>query len=232
MQIYPSILELSIDAFEAKMSLVLPHFTHIQIDITDGIFVPNKTVQIEELENGGWRMEDGKTFEFHLMARDYKTEIEKLEKLKEKINITSVLIHLGAIVRDPHAPLDGAQDDKGRALRLTQNDVGGWKYGIVLNPEDSVTDNWELIKQFDIVQLMTVHPGQQGSPFVPEALSKIGELRELGFTGKIILDGAMNDKTLEVVLQQKYLPDAICPGSYFSVDISNRLHVLEQMLLH
>ncbi len=229
MQIYPSILEKDSDSFFTQLNQVLPHFDHIQIDITDGLFVPQKTVQIEELNAMRSTLTtSNKTFEFHLMVNDYKKEIEKLEKLKETIKITGVLIHIKALALDPSvATLP--RDDGGEQFKPADNN-NRWEYGIVLNPENDVSDNWETIKQFGTVQLMTVNPGQQGSPFVPEALDKIGELRQCGFVGKIILDGAMNDKTLPIVLQQKYLPDAICPGSYFKENVEDRLKTLRNIL--
>jgi pentose-5-phosphate-3-epimerase len=153
-----------------------------------------------------------KTFEFHLMVKDWKVELVKLEKLDW--NITRVLIH---------APVFNSN---------FQPQISKFNLGLVLNPEDSVADNLSTIKLFPTVQLMTVHPGKQGSPFVPEVLEKIKELRENGYDGEVILDGAMNDKTLALVLEHDYLPDAICPGSYFKENVKNRLAALENLIRH
>lgn len=211
MQIYPSILERSIFDFEKKISILLPYFSHFQIDITDGLFVEGKTVQIEELSAIQWTSTADKTFEFHLMVKDYEKEIAKITRLHDPV-VTTILIHAGSL-------------NTGYKLPNTN-----YQYGIVLNPEDEVSPLWETIEQFKIVQLMTVHPGKQGSAFVPKVLFKISELRERGFEGKIILDGAMNDKTLQEVLQNTFLPDAICPGSYFATDTAARLKTLEEMV--
>lgn len=228
MQIYPSILETDVKSFNEQLDRVLPFFSHFQIDIADGLFVPNKTVQIEEItEHRTWSMEHGalistKTFEFHLMVEDYITEIEKLKLLRKVINIRTVLIHKKSLPLDPSTPQPFAkgwvaQDDK------------GWNYGLVLNPEDDITTNWQVIKQFPIVQIMTVNPGFQGTPFLPETLDKIDELKHLGFTGKIILDGGINDKTLPLIMRRKFLPQAICPGSYFKTNVAKRLSLLKQI---
>lgn len=217
MDIYPSILETNLPDFEKQFNNVLPFFDHFQIDIADGQFVTNRTVQIEKLEGRNWKLEVGKTFEFHLMVKDYKKEIEKLERLKEKINITLVFIHLQAIALDPSTALRFAQDD------------GGWKYGLVFNPEDDISSNWSIIKQFSVIQLMTVEPGLQGEPFLPEVINKIDQLRRLGFSGQIILDGGINDKTLPLIVSRANKPDAVCPGSYFKKDVKNRLALLQQI---
>jgi len=212
MQIYPSILETSKESFDKKLGNLLPHFNHFQIDITDGLFVPEKTVQIEELDAKDWKTQSEKTFEFHLMVENFESEIEKINQLTNSITVTSILIHLGSL------------NTKYKMLNTK------YHFGIVLNPEDEVLPQWDIIKSFEIIQLMTVHPGRQGSPFVPEVLNKISQLRAKGYAGKIILDGAMNDETLAQVLAQKFWPDAICPGSFFTEDIQNRLAKLVEMV--
>ena len=215
MHIYPSILEKKIIDLSNKLDYLLPYFSHFQIDITDGKFVPNKTVQIEEiattielLNNEAIKQ---KSFEFHLMVNDYQSEIAKLDQLIKFVNITSVLIHLKSL------------NTKYKILNTK------YSIGLVLNPDDDVSANIETIMKFPTIQLMTVFPGRQGSPFVPEVLTKIDELRNLGFKGKIILDGSMNDQTLASVMKRKYLPDAICPGSYFNTDVADRLKRLQQI---
>jgi len=63
---------------------------------------------------------------------------------------------------------------------------------------------------------MSVTPGVQGNPFLEETLNKIEQLRLLGYRKEIFLDGAVNEKTIPVILSKKYQPDFICPGSYLT----------------
>ena len=49
MDIYPSILETTIEDFVAQYNRVSPFFDHFQIDIADGQFVANRTIQIEDI---------------------------------------------------------------------------------------------------------------------------------------------------------------------------------------
>lgn len=201
MDIYPSILETNIDDFITTFNKLSALFNHFQIDIADGLLVPNKTIQIEDIVKqvtSNKIQVTNKLFEFHMMVNDYQKEIEKLDKLKNILNILSILIHLKSLIppNPPNSP--------------------NFPFGIVLNPEDDVVSNFETISHFPTVQLMTVHPGKQGSPFFPDQLEKINQLREADYKGKIILDGGINDQTLPIILKNKYLPDAICPGSYFT----------------
>ncbi len=204
MNIYPSILEDNLERFTAQFTKLSPFFTHFQIDIADGIFVPHKTVQIEELTEWSKTVDTNKTFEFHLMVADAQMEIEKIKNLSSNITITQVLI--------PIQPLTST-------LPL----------GVVLNPEDQVMTNLDTIKLFNTAQIMTVHPGAQGTPFMLEMLTKINELRDNGFTGDIILDGGINNETLPIILNNKHVPTAVCPGSYLHEDTENRLKILQNI---
>ena len=46
---------------------------------------------------------------------------------------------------------------------------------------------------------MTVNPGFYGSPFLPEIVNKISELREIAPKLDIEVDGGITDKTIDIV---------------------------------
>jgi ribulose-phosphate 3-epimerase len=202
MIIFPSILETSPEELFFQIKKLSPYFSHFQIDIADGIFVPNKTVQIDDIQKYLQQFNNSiiqqLSFEFHLMVKDYEKEIKKLEGLKKIINIKNVLVHL-SVVKNP--------------LVFQQ-----FFLGLVLNPEDSVktiVQNYNL-KTIPIIQIMSVNPGAQGNPFIPKALKKIEQLRIADYRNKISLDGAVNEKTIPIIKSKKYLPDILCPGSFLT----------------
>src|SRR3989338_1703460 len=169
MMIIPAILEQSTDAFIKRIHELSPYFSRMHIDIADGQFVPNKTIQIKDIRetiNNHQPTISHITFDFHLMVHDYTQELIHLQQLTSHITIGTIFIHL--------APFLNYQ------LLITH-----YQYGLVLNPEESVSANWETIKQFKIVQLMTVNPCFQGAPFIPSVFRKIEELKNLGYEGKI-----------------------------------------------
>jgi ribulose-phosphate 3-epimerase len=135
------------------------------------------------------------------MVKDYKTAIEKLEKLRNLIKIKNIFIHLSAI--------------ENYQLPTTNYP---FSVSLTLNPEDSVSDltNHYSLLTTPCIQIMSVIPGFQGSPFLPETLKKIEQLRLLGYKSKIFLDGAVNEKTLPFINSLKYKPDVICPGSFLA----------------
>jgi pentose-5-phosphate-3-epimerase len=216
MNIYPSILETDIQELSADLTRLTPHFDYLQLDIADGIYVPNKTIQVSDIktlmEFPEWDLAYIQ-FEFHLMVKDYATVLRDLEDIPD-IYIRNVFIQHGALQHtfdelSDHTPFD---------------------VGIVLNPDETVESTWEVIKEFSSIQLMTVVPGQQGNPFMPEVLDKISQLRERGYEGEIVLDGAINEENLSTVMQKPHQPDAVCPGSYFKTeDVTDRLQKLQSI---
>jgi pentose-5-phosphate-3-epimerase len=205
MIIYPSILEKNSEDLFFQIKRLSPYFNTFQIDIADGVDVPSKTVQIEEIQNF-LQQSNNETmkrfsFEFHLMVKDYKTEIKKLEKLKSIINIRDILIH-GALLPD---------------LSILHS-LCSIPIGLVLYPEDPVsllTPNPYLLT-VPYVQIISCRTGFQGSPFIEESLNKIQQLREANYRNKISLDGGINEKTLPIIMSKKYKPDILCPGSFLT----------------
>lgn len=217
MKIYPSILEKSVDSFWQRLDYLSQFFPYFQIDIADGKFVPNKTIQVDDIISTIKQCSNvtiEKIFcEFHLMVKDYLTEIEKLKKLSQFMKIKKILIHLKVFKYSKFLIPDSK-----------------FEIGLVLNPEDDVKSNWRIIKQFPTIQTMSVNPGFQGTPFLPETLNKINQLRKLGYKGMISLDGAINDKTLPIILKNKHQPDILFPGSYLKEKTDERLKKLKAII--
>jgi ribulose-phosphate 3-epimerase len=212
MQTIPSVLEKNSQDLFYQINKLSPYFKRFQIDIADGLFVPNKTVQIEDIikffELNNFKnfitLQTLKTlsFDFHLMVKDYKTEINKLEKLKKIIKINLILIHFSSISN----------------FKFQISNLSDIPIGLTLNPEDQVDDliSHYSLKQIPTIQIMSVVPGVQGNPFLPDTLKKIEQLRYSGYRNKIFLDGAVNEKTIPYIIKQKFKPDVICPGSYLT----------------
>lgn len=217
MQIVPAILEKDIDTFWHQIKRLAPYFSTFQIDIADGKFVPNRTLQIEDIvdriTNYELRIKQ-KIFDYHLMVEDYETELERLPQLSDSMTVGRILIHAKAFTPNNKLPLTNYQ------------------FGLVLNPEDEVGANWDVIARFKVVQIMTVNPGFQGAPFLPEQLEKIDELRGRGFEGKILLDGGINEKTIPQIVSKEYQPDILGIGSYIThaEDLEGRVKELKSLV--
>ncbi len=204
MFVIPSILEEKAEDYYYLVKRLSHYFSSFQIDIADGQYVSSKTASMEEILNLVLKDKDlikKITFDFHLMVKDYQSEIKKIINFKSKINLGNIFIHFN--LKPKYEKL----------INLYYKNIG-----LVLNPEDKLEDlanNYNLNK-INFFQIMSVYPGKQGQSFIKETLNKITQLRLLGYRSKIYLDGGVNQKTLPTILRQKFLPDVICPGSYLT----------------
>lgn len=221
MQICPSILENKTEDIFATVKRLKPYYKYFQIDIADGIYVKNKTASIDEFIDylkGSVAPDPYKelAFDFHLMVNDYHNVINKICSINNLINIKNILIHFSVFPK-PY-PLN----PKPYSIPI----------GLTLNPQDHVTDltSHYALDTIPCIQIMSVVPGVQGNPFLPDTLKKIEQLRLLGYKSKIFLDGGVNDKTIPYIMKQKYKPDVVCPGSFLTKakDLKGNVQYLEK----
>jgi ribulose-phosphate 3-epimerase len=73
----------------------------------------------------------------------------------------------------------------------------GCKAGVAINPHTPASFLREILHMIDAVLVMTVNPGFGGQEFLPETLSKVGQLREMvqGLSIEIAVDGGINTET-------------------------------------
>lgn len=204
MQICPSMPLPTMDALAGNINKLSPFYKYFQIDIGDGSYVNNRTVQVGDIMRNYKQFKNYQSliFDFHLMVSDFGGDIAQLNQLQELITIKNIFIHYSAI-----------KDFTANVFELSTIPIG-----LALNPKDRVDD---LISHYDLeiipsIQIMSVVPGVQGNPFLLETLDKIQQLRQMGYKKKIFLDGAVNDKTLPMIDGRKFKPDIICPGSYLT----------------
>lgn len=207
MKIIPAILENNLNDLTLSIGNLLPYFTHFQIDISDGIYTPNKTVDIDELKDLQI-VNPQVLFDFHLMVNDPQYEIEKIVNLKN-ININTILVQIDKI----------SQLDLSRPLNIAT----------VLNPQDSVDEYFEMINEYPYTQIMTVNPGYQGQKFLEANLEKITELKNLSYNGQIYLDGGINDLSLPLIDKNEYKPDFLCVGSFLKINTEEKLQLFEKL---
>lgn len=162
--VVPSIIASTPQEMKERIERVKPHVKRIQIDVMDGKFVKN-TSNWFDFELPDFAGE----YEAHLMVDDPEAWIEK------HIDQFDILLANIERVDDPIELIDFVKKKHK-------------KMGFVLNPETELDELIPYLDELDQVLLMTVHPGQYGAPFVPEAIEKIKKLREM-YLGDIEVDG-------------------------------------------
>lgn len=201
MQVIPSIDVSKIDDLHYQINSLKSFYRRFQIDFADGKFVNFTTPPILALIESLEAYEDI-LFDLHLMTLDYQRALDIIGKFKDRLKLNVIFIHHGANPL-PELFLDPKNSNN---------------YGLVLSPEDEIDTIKRVynLSKLNNMQIMSVTPGPQGSPFLPDTLNKVEQLRFAGYKNKIFLDGGVNQESLKTILRQKYLPDFICPGSFFS----------------
>jgi ribulose-phosphate 3-epimerase len=163
-----------------------------QIDVMDGRFVPNKTIDPRLLP----RLAHGAVIEAHLMV--YYPE-RYLRPLKGKVDV--VVPHVEAL-KDVPAFVRHAR-------------VLGFKVGLAISPQTPVSKITKHLPLLDYVLVMTVIPGRSGQPFLPRMLGKVRTLRRLRTRNPasflIGVDGGMHHHT--VLQAAKAGADILIAGS-------------------
>jgi len=145
------------------------------LDIMDGMFVPNISFGLPVVQ--AIKRHAQKTLDVHLMIHDPDRYLEDFHQAGADL----LTVHMEAC-RHLHRSIQ-----KIHSL--------GIKAGVSLNPHTPVHTLEDIIKDVDLVLIMSVNPGFGGQKFIPRAIDKIRKLRELirreGSEALIEVDGGV-----------------------------------------
>ena len=166
------------------------------IDIMDGVFVPNISIGMPVLRD--IKKHAKKTLDVHLMIVNPDQYIETFASLGADI----LTVHYEACTH-MHRTV--------QAIKST-----GMKAGIALNPHSSVNQLKDIIKDIDLVCLMSVNPGFGGQSFIENTYNKVKELKELiqstGSDCQIEIDGGVTNKNAKKLVE--FGANILVAGSY------------------
>ena len=169
----------------------------IHVDVMDGAFVPNITIGAPVVKSV--RRVTKLLLDVHLMINNPEKHIEDFAKAGSDI----ITFHYEA----SDSPLDTVK--KIKAL--------GVKAGISIKPKTPVSAVKNLIKELDLVLIMTVEPGFGGQSFMEECVGKISEIKKIAEEQNlndlyIEVDGGINDITAKTAVNAG--ANALVAGSY------------------
>lgn len=151
----------------------------LHLDIMDGVFVPNISFGFPVLKHVAKLCE--KPLDVHLMIVHPEKFIKEVKDLGAYLmNVHyEACTHLHRVVVEIHE--------------------SGMKAGVTLNPATPVCVLKDIIKDVDLVLLMSVNPGFGGQKFISHTIEKVKELRKLinetGSKALIEIDGGVNLET-------------------------------------
>ena len=157
----------------------------IHVDVMDGHFVPNLTIGPPVIKS--LKKHSSILFDVHLMI----SPVHKYIKAYADAGADIITIH------------PEATDDINSSISLIKE--LNKKVGVSLNPETKVDIIIEHLDKIDLVLIMSVNPGFGGQKFMPEVLSKIGELKNLrsakDLDFDIEIDGGINFENSKIAIQ-------------------------------
>ena len=157
----------------------------IHVDVMDGHFVPNLTIGPPVIKS--LKKHSSILFDVHLMI----SPVHKYIKAYADAGADIITIH------------PEATNDINSSISLIKE--LNKKVGVSLNPETKVDIIIEHLDKIDLVLIMSVNPGFGGQKFMPEVLSKIGELKKLrsakDLDFDIEIDGGINFENSKMAIR-------------------------------
>ena len=165
----------------------------IHCDVMDGHFVPNITFGPDVLK--AIRPHTQKLFDVHLMIAPVDPYVEAFAKAGA--DLISFHVEAGP---HPHRTLQAIK-------------AQGKQAGIVLNPGTPASAVEALIRDVDLILLMTVNPGFGGQSFIHSVVEKVAQVKALIGDRPIALeiDGGVTPETAPLVV--KAGADTLVAGS-------------------
>lgn len=168
----------------------------LHLDVMDGVFVPNISFGFPVLEAVAKKCK--KPLDVHYMIVHPENYIQRTAKL-------------GAMMMNVHA-------EACTHLHRTIQEIhqAGMKAGVTLNPATPVYVLENVIRDVDMVLLMSVNPGFGGQVFIENTIQKVKQLRKLidesGSKALIEIDGGVQGETAPRLV--KAGADILVSGSY------------------
>lgn len=175
--IAPSILSADFGNLQSEIEMINQSKADwIHVDVMDGVFVPNLSFGFPVLDIiHRWAK---KPLDVHLMIVHPENYFENFKKS----GADTLTIHYEAsthLHRNIHAIRDL-----------------GMNAGVALNPHTNVSLLSDVIRDIDLVLIMSVNPGFGGQKFIENSYRKISDLKELifkhGSRARIEVDGGVN----------------------------------------
>tara|TARA_B100000767_G_scaffold64544_1_gene60776 strand:+ start:1301 stop:1951 length:651 start_codon:yes stop_codon:yes gene_type:complete len=166
------------------------------IDIMDGVFVPNISFGMPVLK--AIAKHATKPLDVHLMIVNPDQYIETFAELGSAV----LTVHYEAC------------DHLHRTLQKIKSCA--MKAGVALNPHTPIAVLESIIKDVDVVCLMSVNPGFGGQSFIEETYAKVRALKALiqekGSATLIEIDGGVTNKNAKQLIDAG--ADVLVAGSY------------------
>jgi ribulose-phosphate 3-epimerase len=158
---------------------------YIHVDVMDGQFVPNIT--IGPLVVAALRKATSIPLDVHLMILEPERQVQAFAES-------------GADILTIHAE---STRHLNRAVHLVKE--AGLRAGVAINPATPSIVLQDILSDLDLALVMSVNPGWGGQAFLPVAIEKLRQVRQMldtrGLSAELEIDGGVNERTAASVVQ-------------------------------
>ena len=183
------------------------------IDVMDGVFVPNISFGFPVIE--AIKRHAKKPLDVHLMIQDPDKYIQDFARVGADI----LTVHYEACTH------------LHRTIQFIKE--SGMKAGVALNPHTPVDILQDIVRELDLVLVMSVNPGFGGQKFIRNALLKVEQAKNMihrnGSQALVEVDGGVNLQTGSELV--KVGADVLVAGSFVfnSNDPANTIRELKEL---
>ena len=174
-KIVPAILTADPAELAEGLKVLKEQTKWVQIDIMDGKFVDNTSVNLFELGEACEYF----SLEIHLMVENPEKYFEDCKAIGAK----RVIFHLEAT------------EDVSKVLESMEKYP--FQRAIAINPPTPVSQLAPYVGKLDAVLVMSVNPGFQQQSFIPDVLPKVAEIHKLKEGIIVGLDGGINESNIK-----------------------------------
>ncbi len=168
----------------------------IHIDVMDGVFVPNISFGFPVIK--AMQRHAKKTMDVHLMIVNPDQYIETFKSVGADI----LTVHYEACTH-LHRTVQAIK-------------AADMKAGVALNPHTPINVLEDVIRDIDLVCIMSVNPGFGGQSFIENTYKKVIQLKDMieksGSNAKIEIDGGVTDQNAHKLVSAG--ADVLVAGSF------------------
>ena len=162
---------------------------YFHIDVMDGEFVKNNTVD-KMMEYTEYIKQVANTLvDVHLMVKDVETFIKSYIDM----DVNSITFHIEA-----------CRNEKEILKLISYIKENNIKVGLSIKPKTEIEEIYPYLPYIHSVLIMSVEPGEGGQEIIEDSVEKISKLNvfayENGYDIDIAVDGGINDKTSRKVI--------------------------------
>ncbi len=163
------------------------HTDYFHIDVMDGKFVKNDTVEKMKIYSDNLKNITNIPLDVHLMTLNVKEYVDIFSPNEPNC----ITFHIEAT------------KDKEEVINLINYIKQYSKVGIAISPNTPVENIYEYLPLIHSVMVMTVEPGEGGQSLIPETIEKIKKIREYidsnNLDTEIEVDGGVNLDNIKVL---------------------------------